>query len=323
MPETSPSVLVIRLDGIGDALALTPLLAAFQTEGVAADLVLSAGNASIFAPGAVRRVEIAPWQLRSNAPADRSAMLAFAREMSTRDYTHVLVATEDPSGYRVARESNVARRIGFENGWGKPFKSLWVRAQLTQTVRRSAGLDARGKHEAEVLFELGRGLIRESKPTVDLARLRPVVLTREMPRDPRIVFQVSDKWERLGISLDDVALAFRQTATIATVRPIASASERDYAARFEAITGANVDRFDRLDEWKAAIASARAVVAPDSGAVHVAGTIGTPVTAVFPGSAQFELQTARWRPWAAPYRIVRSDNGWPYRVASAVSESIA
>src|SRR5215472_4169797 len=30
MPQTSPSVLVIRLDAIGDALALTPLLAALR-----------------------------------------------------------------------------------------------------------------------------------------------------------------------------------------------------------------------------------------------------------------------------------------------------
>ncbi len=68
-------------------------------------------------------------------------MHEFARTIGARGYTHALVATEDPSGYRVARASGISHRIGFENGWGKPFKSLWVRAHLTQTLHRSAGLD--------------------------------------------------------------------------------------------------------------------------------------------------------------------------------------
>ena len=135
------SVLVIRLDGIGDALALTPLLAAFRSEDIPVDLVLRAENASIFSPGAVRNVDVAPWRLRSNESQDLDAMYAFARTLGARQYTHALVATEDPSGYRIARASGIPQRMGSRKRAGENrSSSLWVRAHLTQTVHRSAGL---------------------------------------------------------------------------------------------------------------------------------------------------------------------------------------
>ena len=88
-------------------------------------------------------------------------------------------------------------------------------------------------------------------------------------------------------------------------------AERDYADEIEIAAGIRIDRFDSLDAWKDAIAEAPALVAPDSGALHVAGTIGTPVVGVFPASAQFDLQVARWSPWAAPSRIVKAEGDGP------------
>jgi hypothetical protein len=48
--------------------------------------------------------------------------------------------------------------------------------------------------------------------------------------------------------------------------------------------------------------------------------LGTPTVAVFPPIAQFELQTARWAPWAAPYRAIRADGDWPTEVPRALRE---
>jgi ADP-heptose:LPS heptosyltransferase len=318
MPETSPSVLVIRLDGIGDALALSPLLAALAASGIPADIVLRPENAAIFSPTAVRHVDVASWQLRSSQPKDDSAMRALAAELAPRGYTHALVATEDPSGYRLARTALVPKRIGFENGWGKPFKTLWVRGALTQTIYRPAGPDARALHECQVLFELGRGLIAETSPTTSIERLRPLVLDAAETPDPRVAFQVTDKWERLGIPLDAVVAAFREAGTTQTIVPLAAAQEYEYVERFERLSGAEVVRFERTAQWKAALGRARAAIVPDSGALHVAGTVGTPVVAIFPDDPQFELQTARWHPWASPYRIVRAGGDWPQAVAESL-----
>jgi hypothetical protein len=323
MPETSPSVLVIRLDGIGDALALSPLLAALASSGIPADVVLRPENAAIFSRTAVRRVDVASWRLRSPQPEDDAAMRALAAELASCGYTHALVATEDPSGYRLARAARIPNRIGFENGWGKPFKTLWVRNALTQTIFRPAGPDARALHECQVLFELGRGLIAETVPTTSIERLRPLVLDEAETPDPRVAFQVTDKWERLGMPLDAVVAAFREAGETESIVPLAAAHEYDYIERFERLSGAQVERFERTAPWKSAIGRARAAIAPDSGALHVAGTVGTPVVAIFPDDPQFELQMARWRPWASPHRIVRAGGGWPQAVARSLRELLS
>jgi ADP-heptose:LPS heptosyltransferase len=320
MPETSPSVLVIRLDGIGDALALSPLLAALASSGIPADVVLRPENAAIFSRAAVRHVDVASWRLRSSQREDDAAMRALAAELASRGYTHALVATEDPSGYRLARAAQIPKRIGFENGLGKPFKTLWVRGAMTQTIYRPAGPDVRALHECQVLFELGRGLMAETSPTTSIERLRPLVLDRDEPHDPRVAFQVTDKWERLGIPLDAVVRAFREAGKIESIVPLAAAYEHEYIERFEQLSGADVVRFEGMEPWKAAISRARAAIAPDSGALHVAGTVGTPVVAIFPDDRQFEFQTARWHPWASPYRIVRAGAGWPENVALSLRE---
>jgi len=320
MPQTSPSVLVIRLDAIGDALALVPLLAVLRERAIPVDVVLRAHNAGVFSSRAARRVYLAPFALRSSTPENRAAIAAFGEEMSANRYTHVLVATEDPGGYRLARAVGAPERIGFVNGWGKPFKTLWAGSMLTKRIVRSAGLDARAPHECAVLFQLGTSLVGEAPIPRDASPLRPLVLENDAPCSERIAFQVSDKWERLGIDFAHVVRAVRAVAERGPVHAIAAASEDDYARRLEDAAQIPVERYATLEPWKEAIAGAAALVAPDSGALHVAGMVGTPTVAVFPPLRDFDLQFARWAPWAAPYRAVRAEDDWPVQVAAALGE---
>jgi ADP-heptose:LPS heptosyltransferase len=319
MPEDSPSVLIIRLDAIGDALALTPLLEALRERSIPADLVMRPANAGIFSSRAARRVRIAPFELRSDARANLAAIEAFGAELGGAGYTHVLVATEDPGGYRLAGATRAKNRIGFSNAWGKPLKSLWTRRFLTQSVYRAAGLDPSAPHECEVLFQLGAALLEGAVPTRDPARLRPLVLEREPEAGDRVTVQITDKWERLGIPSGAVATMAQRIAGFGA-RFISSASEGAYADEIELAAGVRVERFDALEAWKEAIGAAPALVAPDSGALHVAGTIGTPVVGVFPESANYALQIARWAPWAAPHRIIKAEGDWPARAADALAQ---
>ncbi|MEO6834674.1 MAG: glycosyltransferase family 9 protein [Candidatus Tumulicola sp.] len=320
MPERSPSVLIIRLDAIGDALALAPLLAALRAGAIPTDVVLRPENADIFSSRAVRRVIAGTFDLRSGKPSNLAAVERLGEELALRDYTHALVATEDPSGYRLARASRAPVRIGFTNAWGKPLKSLWSRGFLTDAVYRSAGLDPRAPHECEVLFRLGAAIVGASTPTRDIAELRPLVLDDEPPVDDRVAVQITDKWDRLGIAFDQVIQTVRQLAGFGALRLMASDRENDYADRTARATGLEVERFAATAPWKAAIAAAPALVAPDSGALHVAGMVGTPVVAVYPPTRDFSLQVARWAPWAAPHRIVRADAGWPARTGDALAQ---
>lgn len=321
MPELSPSALVIRLDAIGDALALVPLLAALRANAIPADIVLCSGNARILSPQAVRSVVVADFDLRSSRPANLAAIERLGRRLASHRYSHALVATEDPSGYRLALAANAPARIGFSNAWGKPAKTLWSRRFLTRQIYRSAGLDRGGPHECRVLFELGRSLLGEdANPTHEAGALRPLVLDAPPLADDRIAVQVTDKWDRLGIAFADVVDLVRRLASFGDLRLLTPATEAAYATRVEAATGISVESFKDLSPWKAAIAAAPALVTPDCGALHVAGMIGTPVVAVFPPLRRFALQVARWAPWAAPHRIVRADTEWPERAANALAQ---
>jgi len=312
-------VLVIRLDAIGDALALTPLLAALREHGIATDLVLRGVNAHVFSSRAARAVYVAPFAMRSSTRENKRAILEFGESLAPNGYTHVLVATEDPGGYRLAHAVGAPERIGFSNGWGKPLKSLWIRSLINHTVTRTAGLDARAPHECAVLFALGKPLLGSEAPTRDASRLRPLVLEREVARGERIAFQVTDKWERLGIAFNDVVRAIGVARTCGVVRAIAPGSESVYAKRIAEAAGIEVECFDELEPWKEAIASAATLIAPDSGALHVAGMVATPSVAVFPPIRDIALQTARWAPWAAPAHILAAKPGWPQGIAAALA----
>ncbi len=320
MPLTSPSVLLIRLDAIGDALALTPLLAALRERAIPVDLVMRAVNAEIFSSRAARTTYIVPFSLRSSTLANRREIRAFGARLRENGYTDTLIASEDPGGYRLARAVGSLHRVGFVNGLGKPLKTIWASLILTRAIVRSAGLDLRAPHESVVLWELGRQLLGDMPIPRDPSVLRPIVLENDVPRGTRIAFQVSDKWERLGIDFAHVVRALRATAQVGTVHAIAASSESAYAQRIEAASGIAVERFGALTPWKEAIANAAAVVAPDSGAVHLAGMVGTPTVAIFPPIRDFDLQLARWAPWAAPYRALRADGTWPDRVPAALHD---
>jgi ADP-heptose:LPS heptosyltransferase len=314
MAPGSPSALIIRLDAIGDALALTPLLAALLGRGIPVDLVLNEGNAKIFASRATRDVFVAPFEQRSSTRANLASIAKFGAELRNNNYSHVLVATEDPGGYRLARAVGAPNRVGFVNGFGKPLKTVWASTFLTQTLYRSAGLDRSAPHECNVLFELGRTLLDDDvHATQDTQTLRALVLERDVPPGTNIVFQVTDKWERLGIAFDDVVLALQAMSLRGSVRAITAESERAYAERVSVASRMEVETLSDLESWKEAIGSAAMLVAPDSGAIHVAGMIGTPVIGVFPVE-NFDLQVARWAPWASVSRIIPAQPGWPSKI---------
>ena len=323
MPQSSPSVLVIRLDAIGDALALTPLLAALRELAIPVDLVLRGVNARIFSSRAARAIYVAPFALRSSTRANLRTIREFGRRLHENHYSHVMVASEDPGGYRLAAAVGAPNRIGFVNGWGKPFKTIWASTLLTGAVVRSAGLDPRAPHECEVIWELGKRLIGEHHIPREPSMLRPLVIEENVPRGERIAFQVSDKWERLGMAFTDVVTAVQSAARLGTLHAIAAESESAYAGRVAAAAGIEVERFGSLEPWKEAIANAAVIVAPDSGAVHVAGMVGTPTVAVYPATRDFDLQLARWAPWAAPYRAIRAEGAWPGAVAAGVHDLLA
>ncbi len=121
-----------------------------------------------FATRALREAIVGDVLLRCSSRSNLAAICAARRATARQErYSHVLVATEDPAGYRLAGAIGAPVRIGFADSLGKPLKSLWSRRFLTSTIYRSAGLDRRAPHECQVLFALGRPLLPDEHPTRD------------------------------------------------------------------------------------------------------------------------------------------------------------
>lgn len=294
-------VLLVRLDGVGDAAACVPLVAALREAGHEVGVALTTRNAGLFAPHAILAehvLERIPWPAHGSTPASTARARA---EIAAARYDVALIASEEPEAFALA--APVPERVGFTTGWARPLKSLWVRARTTRTVSRSQRLGGEDAHEVEVLYRLGAGLVREPEPPADPARLRPLLVAAQPGAAVRggVVLQAGPKWRATGVS--EVA----QATLVQRLRPYGL---RIFAGpgEAEAVRGAiGIDPVTPVDlrTWVETLDGATCVITVDTGAAHVAGMLGTPVVDVFP-DADFAAQVRRWRPWASKYRAFRA-----------------
>ena len=293
-------VLLVRLDGIGDALVCTPLLDALRAAGHEVGIALSDRNAGIFVREAflaTHVLERIPWPRHGSTGASRARAEG---EIAATRYDVALVASEEPEAYALA--GGIPVRAGFTTGWSKPLKSLWVHARLTRPVARAASVARTRMHEAITMFRLGAGLVT-GEPSDDARALRRWIAGAvPMPVRSGIVVQLGEKWRACGI--DDEPLRVLIAALRARdARFIAAPGERAaLAARYPGIA---IDAPPTTRDWIAAIDAAGALVSVDTGAAHCAGMLGVPVVDVFP-DAHADAQIRRWRPWASPSIVLRA-----------------
>lgn len=317
-------MLLVRADGIGDALVCAPLLAALQAAGHAVGAVLGMANRTIFAGGALARVHAldrVPWPAHGSTPASRAQALG---EVRAARYDVAIVASEEIEAYTFARDAGIAARVGFVNGWSKPLKSLQVRTLLTRAIVRPASATRAREHEVETLFRLGAGFVTERMPTRDVARLRALVLDPDaaephLANDVRpIVVQATAKFVAAGLD---------RAAFVACARRLRARGDDvlvvgDDARLLAEIARASDARSAGLCDvatWKRTIAGARALVTGDSGAAHIAGMTGVPTVDAFAPGAATAYDIRRWSPWAAPYRALVLD---PSRPAEATGRAL-
>ncbi|HTD36819.1 MAG TPA: glycosyltransferase family 9 protein [Candidatus Limnocylindrales bacterium] len=310
-------VLLVRLDGIGDAAVCVPLFAALREAGHEIGVALTTRNAGLFAPGAVvaeHVLERIPWPAHGSTPESTARASA---EIAAMRYDVALIASEEPEAFALA--APIRERVGFTTGLARPLKTLWVRARTTRAVSRSQHAGGEEAHEAEVMYRLGTGLVRGDVPRADAATLRPLLIDAAVSEDARagaaIIVQAGPKWLSTGVPAGVQRAVFERLAPDARI--VAAPGD---AAHVREQTGIQPETFGGLRAWVDALASARAVVTVDTGAAHVAGMLGTPVVDVFP-DAGFEAQVRRWRPWASPYRAFRAsevDGGAGSRFIEAV-----
>jgi ADP-heptose:LPS heptosyltransferase len=293
-------VLLVRLDGIGDALVCTPLLEALRAAGHEVGIALSDRNAGIFAREAfvaTHVLERIPWPRHGSTPASRERAEA---EIAGARYDVALIASEEPEAYTLA--GGIRERAGFITGWAKPLKTLWVRGRLTRTVSRAASVERTRRHEAITMFRLGAGLVG-GEPSDDASALRRWVAgNTPVPVRRGVVVQLGEKWRTSGAG-DEVVREMIDSLRSRDARFVAAPAERDaLAARFPGIA---LLAPPTTRDWVATIDAAAALVSVDTGAAHCAGMLGVPVVDVFP-DAHADAQIRRWRPWASTSIVLRA-----------------
>ena len=310
-------ILLVRCDGVGDALACTPLVAALRDAGHELGVVLGVGNRDVFAKRAFRNVHVlerVPWPEHGSTPKSREKALA---EVRAAGYDVALIATEEMDAYAFAKDARIPKRVGFVNGWEKPLKTLRVRSLLTTAIVRTASAAAAGEHEVRVLFQLGAGLHDEPAPTRDAARLRELVLDEPVRKSAFVMVQTSIKNERAGLDRETY-IALARALQQSRCEVVLLGDEITIVNSVAKASGAMADGLLGMVEWKERIASARALITPDSGAAHVAGMIGLPTIDCFMGGPDSAVTIKRWSPWAAPHRCLVLASAPPEFMAGAL-----
>ncbi|HLN47412.1 MAG TPA: glycosyltransferase family 9 protein [Magnetospirillaceae bacterium] len=300
-----PRFLLIRLDGLGDALACVPALEGLRQAYPDATFgaVCSPANAQVFSP----RVTV---HVYDGAPVESSGS-----ELRRAGYTHALVATEEVAGYELARASGARRRAGFWHRFEKPFKSIWQFAQLTDRVYRPAAWSSRPEAEVEALYRLALPFGAQPPPSRDISALRGWLAfdpPAAQERSGALGFQIAAKLTADGwgpAALAQLCAATLHASGLPVLTLLAASSDQGLASALLEHLDSDVRARAHLPPptgvplWLRAIDSLAALVTPDTGAAHAAGMLGVPVIDLFL-STRFDQLSRQWRPWAAPARCI-------------------
>jgi ADP-heptose:LPS heptosyltransferase len=279
-------ILVIELWGIGDVILATPLLAELRDRFPGAEITLLAkphARELLAGSGLVDEV-IAfdfPWTAFSEKYAPRrydpSRFRELFRDLRARSFDVSLDARRDLRSNIVAYLGGAARRIGYDFGGGS-----WL---LTDVVP-SGSQDG---HRTDDWLALLQPLLGETPPS------RPTVLrvTDDERTAARLQLRaVGILGDRRLVAIDAGSAAparrLREEVVVAAASDLLSGGDvdvlfnidpSDYGSDFRLPPGVKVLR-PTLRELVAILAEADALVCGDSAAMHIAGALGTPITAV-------------------------------------------
>jgi ADP-heptose:LPS heptosyltransferase len=288
-------VAIVRLDALGDTLLSTPAIDYLQREVKPENLLVlvSPGLGTIFGQSIPYR-EVDP----SLTEAQIAALIdEFEPEI-------VFVFSEKKRALRAAHLSKAKQKIGFDPGWTQPIRSLEVKRFLTMRFPIVNTLQSASRyHEVERYCRLvGRGLAHKF---INGGGLRLFAL-KERPGPPGPQAPPGLQWTRKWLQggWPESLLAAVLEAMPLETKVFVAPEEKDWA--LSVVPGhrrQKVACWPDLLDYAREVAGCRYLLSIDTGAVHVAAAVGTPVIDVFPeGGAQHTVP--RWRPWMVPHQVV-------------------
>lgn len=216
----------------------------------------------------------------------------------------VFVFSEKKRALKAAQLTGASQTIGFDPGWSQPLRSIAVKRVLTKRLATVNSLQAASRyHEVERYCQLvGKGLSRKliNGGCLRFYGAEPDAEKRVTSSGP-IGFQWTRKWLKGGWPEE----------TLLKLVDLLPSSARVFVSPEEENWARSLLVKDRLDAlvcerdlvcYARALATCRYLVSIDTGAVHVAAAVGTPVVAVFPGE-RADHTVPRWRPWMVPHQV--------------------
>ena len=310
-------ILVLRLDGLGDTLLTLPLIDGLKNRWPDCEITFLASprGAAVFEADP----RISQLWVRELSALSRTEKTELGRQIRTAAFDQVFCLNEKFWPAVWSYMSNATDRVGFDPGWSQPPKALLRRLTLTHRLPAANDPAQVSAHEVERYAALAAlagcpdaaGPMRLTLP-VRAQEWAKMVLGELAPdsADILIGLHLSAKWGSEGWGYGTcLAVARAILDRFPQVRLAVTAGPGEEKFFETAATVLPADRFRlfrrlELMQWAALIAGCRALVSMDTGAVHLAAAVGTPVAVVFP-EKNFAHASSRWSPWQVPHRILR------------------
>jgi len=306
-------ILVVRLDRLGDVILSTPVLQALRQRYPHAFIAMMVRPACREAvEGNPHANEVLVYEHeKEGAHRGLFGTIQFARRLRRYEFDTALVLHPSNRSHWIPWLAGIPARIGYDRKQG------WL---LTHRLphRKQEG----SKHEAVYTLELLQGLGVASEAPRPIVPLRPEAVRRVEvmlaeaavePAQPLVAIHpsascVSKRWmpERFAQVAD--RLATEQGVRVCLV---AGADDTQHAAQVEmAMRQPALNFAGRLSvgELAALLRRCRLLISNDSGPVHVAAAVGTPVVDIF-GRNQRGLSPLRWGPLGEGHVILHKEVG--------------
>jgi ADP-heptose:LPS heptosyltransferase len=305
-------ILLLRLERIGDLLMALDAIAMARSLAPQSEITLAVGSWNLPIARLIRdvdRIDVidAPWMASGPNGASWAALARMARVWRSRDYDCGVNLEPDIRSNLLLRLSNAQRRVGFLSGGGG--------ALLTDALSADPAAHVAENAMAVVRLALGGGERTIEEPTgrlhiPDEARRRATELLSHTRAGTRLIGiqpgagRKIKEWDAVRFAEVGARLAAMPDASVILV---GSAADRAALDQVRAAWPGNVPVTQLPVETDLVVLAAvleqlSLFITGDTGPMHLAAAVGTPVLAIFGPS----LPT-RFAPRAARSRIVRID----------------
>ncbi len=303
-------ILLLRLERIGDLLMVIDAIRSIRSLASQAhiDLIVGSWNLALakLIPGidVVETLDV-PWMTREGAGSTWPALVRRAREWRSRDYDLAINFEPDIRSNLLLALSGASRRVGFNSGGGGALLTdaiaadphAHVAVNAAALVERGFGHKPAGEHP-HVRLNIPDEARRKAATLVAgagdraLVGIQPAAGRRVKEWDPVRFAEVGAELARSGR---------------ASVMLVGSASDKPVVDAVRAAWPAGVPLLELPPETDLVVLAAvlerfKLLITGDTGPMHLAAAVGTPILAIFGPSLP-----SRYAPLSPRSKIVRID----------------